>query len=907
MLKNIRLYSAFSLLIGALILFSCSEDNPTTFDLGGTNPTYDGRVIGYVHGVVTDAVVGTRLAGVTVTYPQDGTLHTTVTDSTGMYAIAELSEGNYEFSFSYAPDSGEVDYAVSKAAVAVTFIAPDTNIYGNSNEDYHISFTRDIGMYPMNSSLTGKVYARPNSGTLYPADSAEVKLDYSNYDISVGEITATTDSTGTYLFENIPSTPDVNVIVLPFSDGDYTYGVETEQVDLVAGGIVIADNIELTIAGDAPLVISNNFTEGFFPVDQDLTLTFSKPMNTETFNIILEREDEDSVIVTVQIQDSWNAEAVTLTINPIPQLRIATEYTLIIQGKSQDENEFFETLYFNTTEGIEVLSTNLIEVEGVTLVNFPRDGSIEITFSRTVSINHPGNFLNLIEDYTLVVPITVQWEEDNTKAVITPDIYLKRNTSYNFHYTIYSTYMGDAVSGSIIFYTIDEGIGIITSNLFDIYGNPVDDFLMEDDIIVTFSDEVDINNPDNSIELFFDSVLVITTVTWEDNNTKLAVDPTFPLLKNMIYNFCYNIYSINENDYISGSIDFYTIDEGIEVDSTNVEDICGDPVEDFPLGGDIKIYFSQSADPDNENNFINLASGGLNLFFTESWNQDYTELTIDPILDLSSGSTYVIQFSIYSTISNDYIGGYYTFYTSDPTQIPGDVEEFALDMPVGWTADWNTSSFNFEWRTSPEVEEYKIYVHDNMYNPQWIILDTLINTSYLVYQSEWVNLPPSFDLYSNDDIQTPLSNGIEVTFAIIAGNYVGESSMISAPMITISDETAPEPDLYQYGTANFDSSLSGTFTIEFSYEIEYCDPASSPIFDFVECSYDSITGIVNGDSSYVLPYDAVDWDWSNNLRSGTFTIVVPDSSDGSGDKFWCTGFTDNSGNASTDTIWVELY
>lgn len=781
--------------VGLLMIFSC-EDNPTTVDLGGTNPNYDGRVIGYVHGVVTDAVTGTILVGVIITYSRDGVLYSTVTNPMGMYAIGNLPEGMQEFSYNYVPDTSENDYAISTANVNVVFVAPDTIIYGNSNEDYHVSFTRDVQMFPMNAGITGTIYAMPNTAFLYPAVGAEVVLDYANYPISVSEIRVETNSDGVFIFENIPATPDVNIMVLPFIDGDYNYGVAMATENLIPGGMVIADNISLDIAGAEPVVINNNFTEGFASVDQNLILTFSKPMNTETFDVFLLRGIED-----VTTLESWDSAGIILTVDPVTQLMVNAAYSLEILASSLDENDFHQIFNFQTIEGIEVISTNLLEFEGIPVIDFPLDENIEMTFSREVNVNYPYNVLDLIDsgDTTSNVSATLTWEENNTKAVVHPLMTLKRNTNYTFTYNVYSTYIGDNVA---------------------------------------------------------------------DN------------------------------------INFTTIDEGIEIDSTNLEDIYGDPVEDFSLDGNIIIYFSQSANPDNEDNIINLDNqAGMPIFFLESWTEDNTVLTIDPLLNLAPNTTYCLQFMIYSTVINDFVNGNYLFTTFDDTPIPGDVQEFTLDMPEGWAAYWNTVHFNFSWRTQSEVDEYILYANDDLNNPQWVELNRFNAISYLFYQSAGINLPAEFDLYVGDPAgQTPLSGGINVSFAIIASNHVGESGLASATVIVVEDETAPEPTLVQNGTAynpNPDSSL--TFTINFQFDIEYCNASIQPVFGFIEAFDSSLTG----DSLFVLPNDAVTWEWDNDSRNGTFTIVVPADLDGSGDLFYCTRVTDNSGNMQSDTSWVQ--
>ncbi len=72
----------------------------------------DGRVIGSINGVVSDAATNSRLANILVTWVAKGGIYTTRTNDLGYYGITNLDPGHYEITFSDIEG-----YAIGKTTV----------------------------------------------------------------------------------------------------------------------------------------------------------------------------------------------------------------------------------------------------------------------------------------------------------------------------------------------------------------------------------------------------------------------------------------------------------------------------------------------------------------------------------------------------------------------------------------------------------------------------------------------------------------------------------------------------------------------------------------------------------------------------------------------------------------------
>ena len=273
--KKMKSIISISFTLTILLMFGCN-------DISDTNPdaNTDGRVIGTVHGVVTDANTNARLDSVQVTTIGGGEILSTTTDNLGYYTFSNLSPGNYEISY-----SGKSDYAVARVTVTIPTLQQIGITDLPTEDDFYHSEQTDMDLYQLNAGLTGVVWAAQDDENTNLADLVTVIADFNNYDISPDEYYTTTDSIGGFTFENLPATPSVNLRSMPYNDGTYDYSVQTASTTLIPNGTASAGNIILAIAPATPFIVQNNFENDDYGLTENLSLTFSKAMDTNSFDI----------------------------------------------------------------------------------------------------------------------------------------------------------------------------------------------------------------------------------------------------------------------------------------------------------------------------------------------------------------------------------------------------------------------------------------------------------------------------------------------------------------------------------------------------------------------------------------------------------------------------------------------
>ena len=432
--KSIMTFSL--LLFCVLFMLSCGDEVTNYVD----NTETDGRVIGSINGVVTDANTNERLGDIVVSWCKDGKIKETQTNSLGYYAISDLSPGNYEITF-----SGKSDYAVARVTVTI----PTLQEVGINNlptdEDFHHSEKKDMNLYRFNAGLTGKVWAKQDGENTNLADAVTVIADFNSYDISPDEYNATTDNIGVFTFDSLPASPSVNLRTMPYNDGTYDYSVQTASATLIPNGTANAGNIILAIAPATPFIVQNNFENDDFLLTNDIVITFSKLMNTTSFDIELWTYTYGNV----EFEAAWSND-ITLTINPYVALQANETYYLSLSGVSQDNNSFSETLDFVTQEGIEFTWTNLERADGV-FDEFPIDSNIVMTFTMEVDLNNYNGYVNLYDEDNALVLTSLS--TDSTTLIIDPLYNLEPGWNYALYYKVYSTIEGDNDLGQINFET----------------------------------------------------------------------------------------------------------------------------------------------------------------------------------------------------------------------------------------------------------------------------------------------------------------------------------------------------------------------------------------------------------------------------------------------------------------------
>jgi len=410
-----------------------------------------------------------------------------------------------------------------------------------------------------------------------------------------------------------------------------------------------------------------------------------------------------------------------------------------------------------------------------------------------------------------------------------------------------------------------------------------DDFILTDDIVITFSKLMNTNSFD--IDLWSNTYgNVGFEATWS-NNITLTIDPYVALQANETYYIPLSGVSQDNNSF-SDSLDFET-QEGIKFIWTNLERVDG-VFDEFSATSNIEIIFTMAVNLNNYNGYVTLYDEANTLVSTSLSTTDSTTLIIDPLYNLEPGQDYTLEWKVYSTIEGDYDGDEQSFETTSDVTVPAQVTGFAVDMGDDWKADWNTTSITFKWNTVGNADGYRIYAKDNGDNTDLVQVASLSTQDYMTVQSGTVDLNsnPQFDYYGDDGIQTPFTNGTELTFDIFAYNDAGEGT--SSDALVVKDETAPIISISQDGSADNTTGENAGFVVDLDNQIEYCSPTNNPTFIFVEHG---------GDPDFVPPPSALVWVWDSDLRDGQATVIVPDGKNGAGDMLIAT-VTDNSGNTS---------
>lgn len=418
------------------IIAGCGED-PSEYDLKA-----DGRVIGSVHGVVTDANTNARLEAIEVTWAVKGSIKSTTTDQLGYYSIAKLPSGNFELSF-----SGDGAYAVTRVTALIPTLEQIGAVTIPSEDDYHHSETQDVNLYRLNAGLTGTVYAHQDSENIITAAGVTVISDFESYDISPDKYSAVTNTDGVFLIEDLPATPFVSLRTMPYNDGSHEYGVHSDTATLEPGSVAKVGDIILYIAPAVPFLVQNNFLNDDFGITENIVATFSKAMATSTFDIAL----SSFSFGDVEFAATWNTD-ITLTLDPYVPLQANTTYSLTLNGKSMDNNDFSGNYNFDTQEGIEFVRTNLERVDGI-FDQFPVASDIELIFSMPIDLGNYNGYVRLYDAAFERVSITTTFSTDSLTVSINSRNDLEPGLDYTLDYKVYSTIEGDFDNNNINFQT----------------------------------------------------------------------------------------------------------------------------------------------------------------------------------------------------------------------------------------------------------------------------------------------------------------------------------------------------------------------------------------------------------------------------------------------------------------------
>ncbi len=442
----LRFSKVHIIIILSFIFIAGCRDKGTEYII----PPADGRVIGSIHGIVTDSYSQERVAGASVQYLVAGQIKTVTTDSLGYYFINGLGTGEYELTIF----SGS-NYSKSKAIASIPSIEEVAGP-NPSSKDYSVSLVRDIYLYKLNAGAKGRLYAKDGNGNMKPVPGATIIFHFSESGIEPSVYTTQTDEQGNFLFDQcLPAYNSyyTSLYSLPFNMDGTDYGAASSgSISLIPGVNVNIDYLTAQLSGTDVALLSSPFGQDNYDASANLDFVFSKEINISSVNIELRRNDYYGT--EVYFENTWSAGNTMLTIDPYSILRDNTRYYIIINGKTAD-NINFEFYGYITTTGVEVIKmihTNLEVVEGTYTNSFPVDDNIELIFNSPVDVASSSFTLQEYSYPYNYVPCQYFLSQDGKTLTINPDSTLRYSFDYYLGYTAYSL-SGYYTSGTIYFQT----------------------------------------------------------------------------------------------------------------------------------------------------------------------------------------------------------------------------------------------------------------------------------------------------------------------------------------------------------------------------------------------------------------------------------------------------------------------
>lgn len=195
----------------------------------------------------------------------DNTLYS---DDGGFVVYKKKDIGGYVF------DVSKEDYATSRVYISVE--------EKGANDVARVpDVVKNVPLYKADVKVSGKVYyLDTKTGNMVPASKVEVVLSYSNSQSSAvsiypSEISAKTDSSGSYTFKNVAENVGFTVDVLQTKIDSKLYA-STGAVDAegVRSGSKIMDFIVMGVDGETPTLIGSNLSK----IEQSTALEFDFSM-----------------------------------------------------------------------------------------------------------------------------------------------------------------------------------------------------------------------------------------------------------------------------------------------------------------------------------------------------------------------------------------------------------------------------------------------------------------------------------------------------------------------------------------------------------------------------------------------------------------------------------------------------
>ncbi len=393
------LFRIIAVMAALSLLFACSNTS-TNFDQDNDN---NGRVVGSIHGVVSDTNTGARLKDITITYAVKGKIYTTKTNDLGYYAVNSLPSGSYELTF-----SGNSAYAISRSFIVI----PDLEDIGISdiptNDDFEYSVTQDRGLYTLDATVNGTIMAFVNGQEISDLTGIRVIADYGIYSFAPDIYTTYTDSDGVFAFAGLPSTGEFSLQIDSWTDGTHTFAAQDITVYPVVSGVLNLEPIYLDVVAEEVNVVSSNLYE--FPITGTIEITFNQSIAPDYFDVELVNQSGGIVDIS---SIEWTSST-HVTIDPDEALLLDHTYDLNIDGMTVNANDFVWNTQFITQPGIMIESTNMELYDGYYQIT--PNKSIVINFTEQVLLGSANNVLD-ITDYPNPI---MSWSNNNKTLTVTP-------------------------------------------------------------------------------------------------------------------------------------------------------------------------------------------------------------------------------------------------------------------------------------------------------------------------------------------------------------------------------------------------------------------------------------------------------------------------------------------------------
>lgn len=144
---------------------------------------------------------------------------------------------------------------------------------------------------------------------------------------------------------------------------------------------------------------------------------------------------------------------------------------------------------------------------------------------------------------------------NNVPAEITLSIDHEQN---GIRYKTYTTIDTKNDNKVIVYgYNPEADLGVVSTNIMDLEGQPIEDFTVTDNITILFTIPVDIENA--NFDLLEDGWSSVDfTFQWTNNNMSLVIDPVDPLLTNYYYSLEIDVKNENNTQTFNKVYNFTT-------------------------------------------------------------------------------------------------------------------------------------------------------------------------------------------------------------------------------------------------------------------------------------------------------------------------------------------------------------